>query len=103
MDILIELDQNSFIGNMDAINFTDSRGAVVVANALASICGDGTGKEAINELKIKKIILKNVPKGTARKFEIKDGIFWLIHAFDADGLPGYYDEGDLRKALENSL
>ena len=56
--VKIELDKPSFAGDMDAILFADSRGAQVAANGIAKVCDNKIGKEALQEKKITKVILR---------------------------------------------
>jgi len=98
--VKIELDQPSVSGDMDAILFADSRGAQVAANAIAKVCGNALGKEALQGKKITKVIIKNIREGKY-KVEIKGGIMTLFSGLSSSD--NYYGDSELQEAIENML
>jgi hypothetical protein len=98
--VKIELDQNSFAGDMDAILYADSRGATVAANGIARVCDNKLGKEALQAKKITKIVLKN-DKTQAPKVNLDKGVMTLLIGFSTTDK--YFSEADLRAAIENML
>jgi hypothetical protein len=98
-DVKIELSQSSFSGDIDAIQYADSRGAQVAANAVAKVCDNKIGKDALVEKKITKVILKN-DKTNSPKVTLDKGIITLLIGFSTDK---YFSDSELREALENLL
>jgi len=98
--VKIELDQPSFAGDIDAIQYADSRGAVMTANAIAKVCGYAVGKEALTAKKVNKIILRNIKEGKY-KVEIKSGVLTVFNGFSSSG--NYFGESELKEAIENLL
>ena len=100
-DVKVSVDQDSFAGDMNAIDYASSRGAERVANAIAKICNDNIGKEALQAKKITKVVLKNMKTG--RKVEIVNGTLTLLSAFGGSGDNDYFGENELKDAIENLL
>ncbi|MBS1505212.1 MAG: hypothetical protein JSS79_01090 [Bacteroidetes bacterium] len=98
--VKIELDQTSVAGDMDAILYADSRGAQTAANAIARVCGDNLGKDALRGKKITKVVIKNIREGKP-KVEIKDGTLSLFTGLSSS--ENYFGESDLQAAIENLL
>jgi hypothetical protein len=96
----IVLDAPSFAGDMDAIMFADSRGALWVGNAFSRICDDKLGKEAMVDKKITKVVLKNDPKNKP-KVTIDKGIMTVSIGFSTED--SYFSESEMREAIENLL
>ncbi len=99
-DIKIELEAESFSSDMDAIMYADSRGAEKVANGIAKVCHNDMGKDAFNEKKTEKIVLKNQPAGN-RSLTF-DGAK-LIVAFSFTSDEDFFSENDVRDTIENAL
>jgi hypothetical protein len=98
--VTIELDKPTFAGDIDAILYTDQRGAVTAANAMAKICDDALGKEALQGMKITKVLLKN-DKSNSPKITIDKGVMTLWIAFTSSDK--YFSESELKDAIENML
>jgi hypothetical protein len=98
--VKIELDVNGFSNDLDAIYYADQRGAVTVANGIAKVCYNDIGKEAFNEKKISKILLKNQPAGN-RSISFENESLVLAFAF-ASG-DDYFSEGELAGKIEEQL
>lgn len=98
--VKVELDQTSVAGDMDAILYADSRGAQTAANAIARICGDNLGKDALRGKKITKVVIKNIREGKP-KVEIKDGAMIVYTGLSSS--ENYFGESDLQAAIENML
>lgn len=98
--VKIELDKTSVAGDMDAILYADSRGAQLAANVIARICGNELGKEALQNQRITKIVIKNIRTGKAT-VEIKGGIMTLSEGLSSED--NYFGETDLREAIEKTL
>ena len=99
-DVKIELDAESFSSDMDAIMYADSRGAQKISNGIAKVCYNDIGKEAFNEKKINKVVLKNQPSGS-RVFAMKDGALTVAFAFGANS--DFYSEDEVKDEIENQL
>jgi hypothetical protein len=97
--VKIELNKSSFAGDMDAILYADSRGAQIAANAIARVCDNKLGKDALREKKVSTVILVN-DKADAPKVKIDKGVMTLTIGFSGDN---YFSEADLREAIENLL
>lgn len=98
--VKVELDQPTFVGDMDAILYADQRGAVTAANAMANICYDKLGKEALQSMKITKVLLKNSKEG-APKVTIDRGVMTLTIGFSSSD--NYFSESELKDAIESML
>jgi hypothetical protein len=85
---------------MDAILYADSRGAQTTANAIARVCSDNLGKEALRGKKITKVVIKNIRDGKP-KAEIKDGTLTVFTGLSSS--ENYFGESDLQAAIENML
>jgi hypothetical protein len=98
--VKIELDQPTFAGDIDAILYTDQRGAITAANVVAKICDDALGKEALQGKKITKVLLKN-DKSNSPKVTIDKGVMTLWIGFSTSDK--YFGESELKDAIENML
>ena len=98
--VKIELEQSTFAGDMDAILYADSRGAQTAANAIAKVCNNNLGKEALQGKKITKVILKN-DKEKSPKVTIDKGIMTLWIGFSTSDK--YFSPAELQEAIENML
>ena len=98
-EIKIEIDAESFASDMDAILYAESRGAEKVANGIAKVCYNDIGKEAFNEKKIAKILLRNQTSGS-RSLSMKDGVLTIAFAFSGND---YYGEDEVKDEIENQL
>jgi hypothetical protein len=98
-DIKIELDSDSFSSDMDAILYADSRGAQRVANGLAIVCRNDIGKDAFNDKKITKVLLKNQTEGS-RSVSMKGGVLTVAFAFSGSD---HFSENELQEQIENQL
>jgi hypothetical protein len=98
--VKIVLDQATFSNDMDVISYAESRGATHVANAIASICGDNLGKEALQGKKIVKVLLKN-DKASSPKVAIEKGLMTLFIGFSTSDK--YFTEAAMKEAIENLL
>jgi hypothetical protein len=99
-DVKIELDAESFSSDMDAILYADSRGAEKTANGIAKVCYNDIGKDAFNEKKVTKVLLKNIAPGS-RSISIKDGALTVAFAFASND--DYYSENEIKDEIENQL
>ena len=95
----IELDQDSFSSDMDAIMYADSRGAEKIANGIAKVCHNDIGKDAFNGKKITKILLKNQSPGS-RSLTMKSGVLSLAFSFTSNE---YFSENEIKDEIENQL
>jgi len=98
--IKIELDTDSFSTDMDAIQYADSRGAEKAANGIAKVCYNDIGKDAFNDKKTEKVLLKNQAAGNRSiKF---DGTNLVIACAFASG-DDSFSENEVRDIIENAL
>lgn len=96
----VALDAPSFAGDMDAISYAATRGADVAANAIAAICDDALGKEALQGKKLTKIILVN--KADAKPaLGLSDGTLTLAIGFSSSD--NYFSDRELKDAIEGLL
>jgi hypothetical protein len=99
-DVKIELAADTFSADMDAIMYADSRGANKIANGIAKVCYNDMGKDAFNEKKTEKVILKNQPAGShSLTF---DGSKLVLSCAFASG-DDFYSENEIQELIENSL
>jgi hypothetical protein len=99
-EVKIEVDAESFSNDMDAIMYADSRGAEKIANGIANVCRNDIGKDAFNDKKIEKVVLKNQPAGNrSLKFEGNK----LVAAFAFTSSDDFFSESDARDTIENAL
>ncbi|GHM98994.1 hypothetical protein WSM22_04840 [Cytophagales bacterium WSM2-2] len=98
-DVKIELDPESFSSDMDAIMYADSRGAEKIANGIAKVCHNDIGKDAFNDKKITKVLLKNQAEGS-RAITMKDGVLTLAFSYSGGD---YYSENEIKDEIENQL
>jgi hypothetical protein len=99
-DITIEIDTESFSNDMDAIDYLQSRGNKV-SNGIAKLCYNDIGKEALNEKKITKVRLVNLPTGsTAKKsISISDGVLTVTNNVTTEN----FGEDEIKDVIENML
>ena len=99
--IRYEVDEESFSGDIDGMNFVDNVSGLRVSMALRMICQDELGKEAVRDgLKLIKII--DVSDESAKKLEFADGVLTMSCAY-AKGLGGAFSDGEIRQILEGGL
>lgn len=98
--VKVELDQASIAGNMDAISYADSRGAQVAANAIAKVCANALGKQALQGKKITKVVIKNISQGKY-KVEINNGVMTMFSGLSSSD--NYFSDAELQEAIENML
>jgi len=96
----ISIDPQSFAGDMDAISYAASRGSDFAANAIAAICDDKLGKEALVEKKLTRIMLVNNAKKKPL-VTIAKGIMTLTIGFSS--ADNYFSEQEMRAAIEDLL
>lgn len=99
-DIKIELAADTFSNDMDAILFSDSRGAERMANGIAKVCYNDIGKEAFNEKKVEKIVLKNQAEGS-RSIAFDGSKLVMACAFTSSD--DSFSENEVKDLIENQL
>jgi hypothetical protein len=85
---------------MDAISYAESRGSDIAANAIASICDDKLGKEALVDKKLTSIVLVNDAKKKPT-VTIANGTMTLTIGFSSDD--NHFSEQELSSAIEDLL
>ncbi len=85
---------------MEAIQYADQRGATAAANGIASVCRNDIGKDAFNEKKVNKVVLKNQPLG-GRSVTFAGNNLVIACAF-ASG-DDFFSEAEIRDEIENKL
>ena len=101
-DIKIELEAATFSDDMDAILYANQRGAQAVANGISKLCYDNIGKEAFCGLKIAKVKLVNHKEAGSRKIAVQGSVLEL-HGTFGDANTSWFDEHEIKEALENML
>jgi hypothetical protein len=96
----VELDTNSFSNDIDAIWSADQRGAVAIANGIASVCYNDIGKDAFNEKKVNKVVLRNQEAGK-RSIEFEGNTLTMAFAFTNSS--DAFSESEIRETIENML
>ncbi len=99
--IRYELDEESFDGDIEGMNFVDNVSCHRLNMALRMICQDDLGKEAVRE-GLKLIRLANVSEESAKTLEFSDGILAISCAY-AKGMSGAFSDGEIRELLEKGL
>jgi hypothetical protein len=98
--VKISVDAPSFAGDMDAISYAASRGSDIAANAIATICDDKLGKEALVAKKLTSIVLVNNAKKKPT-VAIANGTMTLTIGFSSDD--NHFSEQELTSAIEDLL
>lgn len=96
-----EVDEESFSGDIDGMNFVDNVSCHRLNMALRMICMDDLGKEAVRD-GLKLIKLTNVPAEADKALSFHDGVLSMSCAY-AKGLSGAFSDGEIRAILEASL
>ncbi|GHM98998.1 hypothetical protein WSM22_04880 [Cytophagales bacterium WSM2-2] len=96
-DIKIEIDTKSFSGDMDAIDYLQSR-ATKVANGISKLCYNDIGKNAFNGKKITKIKLVNLSTGK-KSIVIANGVLIVTNNTSSEN----YQEDEIKDVIENML
>lgn len=99
--IRYEVDEESFVGDIEGMNFVDNVSCHRLNMALRVICADELGKEAVRE-GLKLIKLSSVIDESDKKLEFTDGVLSITCAY-SKGLSGAYSDGEIRTVLENGL
>jgi len=98
--IKIELDTDSFSTDMEAIMYADSRGAEKAANGIAKVCHNDIGKDAFNEKKTEKVVLKNQAAGN-RSLTFEGTKLVIACAFSSSD--DSFSELEVKDLIENAL
>ncbi len=98
-DIKVEVDAETFSSDIDAILYAESRGAEKIANTISAICGNEIGKEAFNDKKVDKVVLKNQAAGN-RSLVFDGNKLIVAFSFNSDE---YFSEGEAKEIMENLL
>lgn len=98
-DIKVEVDAETFANDMDAILNAESMGAEKTANSIANICRNDIGKDAFNDKKIDKVVLKNQGAGN-RSIAFDGNKLVVAFSFNSDE---YFSEGEAKEIIENAL
>ncbi|MBS1505211.1 MAG: hypothetical protein JSS79_01085 [Bacteroidetes bacterium] len=99
-DVKIELAADTFSNDMDAILFADSRGAERMANGIAKVCYNDIGKDAFNEKKVEKVVLKNQAAGS-RSITFDGTKLVMACAFTSSD--DSFSENEVQELIENQL
>ena len=99
--IRYEVDDESFSGDIDGMNFVDNVSGLRVSMALRVICSDELGKEAVRD-GLKLVKLANVGEISAKKLEFTAGVLSMTCAY-AKGLSGAFSDCEIRQVLESGL
>jgi hypothetical protein len=96
-----EIDEDSFLGDIDGMNFVDNVSCHRLNMALRVICADALGKEAVRD-GLKLVKLSSVTNESEKSLELVDGVLSMKCAY-AKGLSGAFSDGEIRIVLENGL
>jgi hypothetical protein len=99
--IRYEVDEDSFSGDIEGMNFVDNISGLRLSMALRVICADELGKEAVRD-GLKLIRLSSVIDESDKKLEFVDGVLFMTCAY-SKGLSGAFSDGEIRTVLENGL
>jgi hypothetical protein len=99
--IRYEVDEDSFSGDIEGMNFVDNVSGLRLSMALRVICADELGKEAVRE-GLKLIKLSSLIDVSDKKLEFVDGVLSMTCAY-SKGLSGAFSDGEIRTVLENGL
>ncbi len=99
--IRYEVDEESFVGDIEGMNFVDNVSCHRLNMALRVICADELGKEAVRE-GLKLIKLSSVIDESDKKLEFSDGVLSMTCVY-SKGLSGAFSDGEIRTVLENGL
>ena len=96
--IAFEVDWNTFANDLKALQYFENQGLVTLVTVLKKICRESVGKEAIQA--VNKVVFKNLQDPSAKKANVAGGVIEIDAAWGKDG---YFEEGELYKAIEQGL
>jgi hypothetical protein len=99
--IRYKVDEDSFSGDIEGMNFVDNFSGLRLSMALRVICADQLGEEAVRD-GLKLIKLAAVIDESDKKLEFADGVLSMTCAY-SKGLSGAFSDGEIRTVLENGL